>query len=102
MFAIGGKTTNPYDLNKYDCNGKSEGAIIMRYDSKTANEPSHLRAVCEVTLPSDSSVVETVGVRSIKVIEDNDSVFKVFGVFEVTGTYATSFVMFKIGDNTSS
>ena len=61
-----------------------------------------MRVVCEVTLESDGSVVETVGVRSIKVIEDRYSVYKVFGVFEVTGTYSTSFVMFKIGDYDSS
>ena len=102
MFAIGGKTSNPNYHNRYDCSGKSEGAVIMRYDSKTAKAPSHLRVVCEVTLESDGSVVETVGVRAIRVVEDNYSVYKVFGVFEVTGTYSTSFVMFKIGDYTSS
>ena len=102
MFAIGGKTPNPSELNRFDCSGKTEGAVIMRYDSKTANEPSQMRVVCEVTIPSDGKVVETVGVRSIKTVKDSSSHFTAFGVFEVTGTYDTSFVMFKIGDNTSS
>ena len=42
--------------------------------------------------------MDTIGVRSIKVMEDNYSTHKVFGVFEVTGTYANSLVFFKIGE----
>lgn len=56
LFGIGGKSRNPSALNKLDCNGRSEAAVIMMYSSKEASEPDELRVVCDVTTAQGQQV----------------------------------------------